>query len=374
MEEITIVGGGLGGMIAAIHVAEQGGRATIHEAGPRLCGRARTDSGDYRVNFGPHALYRRGAFGDWLSAKKLLPAVYYPSLTGLRLLSGGKLRRSAPGLMKVMRSGGLEAPVDRDYRSWATMALGAEVARTAIGFASLPTYHADPGTLSASFVQERIRRSVQWRPVWYIRGGWASLAAALERRVRELDVEVTTRSKLSELPAGISILATDLPAAARLLERPELDWPASRLSLFDVALESRRGDPTAVLDVDEHVYASNFSAGDPSVAPKGESLLQVVTGIRKGESDADAHKRIRHTLDASYPSWQQRTTWQRKGVSEGGARAVHLPGTTWRDRPAIDQGAGRYLCGDRSAAPGLLAEVTFESARQAANAALAKAQ
>jgi hypothetical protein len=160
MQEITIVGGGLAGMVAAIHVAEGGGRATLHEAGSQLAGRARTDSGDYRVNFGPHALYRRGAFGNWLSAKKLLPPVYYPSLTGLRMLTGGKLRRFAPGLMKVMRSGGLEAPVDEDYRSWATGKLGAEAARVAIGFASLPTYHPDPGALSASFVQERIRRSV----------------------------------------------------------------------------------------------------------------------------------------------------------------------------------------------------------------------
>ena len=95
MEPITIVGGGLAGMVAAIHAAEGGAHVTLHEAGPRLAGRARTDSGDYRVNVGPHALYRRGDFGTWLQARKLLPAVYYPSMTGLRLLHDGKLGRTA---------------------------------------------------------------------------------------------------------------------------------------------------------------------------------------------------------------------------------------------------------------------------------------
>ena len=138
MEDITIVGGGLAGMIAAIHVAEQGGRVTLHEAGSRLAGRARTDTGDYRVNFGPHALYRRCDFGDWLTATKLLPPVYYPSLTGMRLLAGGRLRRFAPGLLKVMRSGNLEAPHEEDYRSWATRHFGPDVARTRRTVGSLP--------------------------------------------------------------------------------------------------------------------------------------------------------------------------------------------------------------------------------------------
>jgi hypothetical protein len=50
----------------------------------------------------------------------------------------------------------------------------------------------------------------------------------------------------------------------------------------------------------------------------------------------------------------------------GGRRgALHLPGTTWRDRPAIDRGDGVFLCGS-VAAPGCLAEVSFASAIDAA--------
>ena len=42
--------------------------------------------------------------------------------------------------------------------------------------------------------------------------------------------------------------------------------------------------------------------------------------------------------------------------------AIDLPGTTWRDRPAIDRGNGIFLAGDQVAAPGLLSEVAFASA------------
>ena len=39
--------------------------------------------------------------------------------------------------------------------------------------------------------------------------------------------------------------------------------------------------------------------------------------------------------------------------------ALDMPGTTWRDRPAVDRGDGVFLAGDMVAAPGLLAEVSL---------------
>ena len=55
----------------------------------------------------------------------------------------------------------------------------------------------------------------------------------------------------------------------------------------------------------------------------------------------------------------------------GRTGALDLPGTTWRDRPAIDRGDGVFLCGDQVAAPGCLAEVAFASAFEASRMALA---
>ena len=56
---------------------------------------------------------------------------------------------------------------------------------------------------------------------------------------------------------------------------------------------------------------------------------------------------------------------------DGRSGALDLPGTTWRDRPAVARGDDVFLAGDMVAAPGLLSEVTFNSATEAASLALA---
>ena len=56
----------------------------------------------------------------------------------------------------------------------------------------------------------------------------------------------------------------------------------------------------------------------------------------------------------------------------GRSGALDLPGTTWRDRPAVDRGDGIFLCGDQVAADGCLSEVSFASAIDAGTRALAQ--
>ncbi len=51
--------------------------------------------------------------------------------------------------------------------------------------------------------------------------------------------------------------------------------------------------------------------------------------------------------------------------------ALDPPGSTWRDRPAVDRGDGVYLAGDMVAAPGVLAEVSWASGLEASRLALA---
>jgi hypothetical protein len=50
------------------------------------------------------------------------------------------------------------------------------------------------------------------------------------------------------------------------------------------------------------------------------------------------------------------------------------PGTTWRDRPAIDRGDGVFLAGDMVAAPGCLSEIAWASAIEASRLAVARAR
>jgi hypothetical protein len=50
---------------------------------------------------------------------------------------------------------------------------------------------------------------------------------------------------------------------------------------------------------------------------------------------------------------------------DGRSGALDFPGSSWRDRPAVDRGDGVFLCGDQVAAPGCLSEVSFASAIEA---------
>jgi hypothetical protein len=79
-------------------------------------------------------------------------------------------------------------------------------------------------------------------------------------------------------------------------------------------------------------------------------------------------------LDASLEDWRERVTWRRRQVMDGRSGALDLPGTSWRDRPAIDRGEGVFLCGDQVAADGCLAEVSFASAIDAGTRAVAFAR
>jgi phytoene dehydrogenase-like protein len=115
-----------------------------------------------------------------------------------------------------------------------------------------------------------------------------------------------------------------------------------------------------------------YSLPDPTLAPPGHALIQLELPARADESIPAATARAEALADAALPGWRERVTWRRDAFANGRTGAVDLPGTSWRDRPAIDRGDGVWLVGDSVAAPGLLAEVALNSARSAAADAAVK--
>ncbi|MGB6057980.1 MAG: FAD/NAD(P)-binding protein, partial [Microthrixaceae bacterium] len=63
---ITVIGAGVGGLIAAIEAAEAGMSVDLLEARSRLGGRAHSVDQPYVANLGPHALYSSTSLWDWL--------------------------------------------------------------------------------------------------------------------------------------------------------------------------------------------------------------------------------------------------------------------------------------------------------------------
>ncbi len=378
MNEITVIGGGVAGLTAAITSAEGGAAVTLYEAHEKLGGRALSSDGPYKANLGPHAVYQGGVLWEWLTQRALMPPVARPLLTGVRFHFDGAVHRTPPLSMipRGLRLRGRMAPVDQDFRSWVTDHSDAHTATVLSSLAGVYTFHHDPGELSAAFVWERTQRLLLAArpPARFVVGGWTMLVRALERYARSLSVNIVTGERVDALPATPTIVALELADARRLLGDDELQWPSGRTVCLDLGLDECRGDPWIVSDLENAGWIERYSAQDPSLAPAGEQLVQGQMPIRPGETTDDAAARLEGLLDASFTDWRGRVNWRRRQVMDGRSGALDPPGTSWRDRPAIDRGDGVYLCGDQVAAPGCLAEVSFASAIEAGSLAVDQAQ
>jgi len=375
MQEITVIGGGVAGLAAAITCAEQGAAVELFEGSESLGGRARSDAGPYKTNLGPHAIYKGGALWNWLSQRNLMPPLARPQLTGVRFHYEGSIHRTPPlSLIPLgLRLRGRLASNDQDFRSWVADHADERMAAMLSGLAGVYTFHHDPGELSAAFVWERTQRLLldPKLPARFPVGGWGVMVDSMERHARSLGVKITTGQRVTALPNITTIVALELAHARELLEDPRLHWPSGNTVCLDLALQRRRDDPYVISDMSSAGWIERFTANDRTLAPSGEELVQAQMPIKPGESTDAAGARLEQLLDKSFEGWRDRVTFRRRQVMDGRTGALDLPETTWRDRPAIDRGDGIFLCGDQVAAPGCLAEVAFASAFEASGMALA---
>lgn len=375
MSTITIVGGGLAGLVAAVTAAEQGASVELHEAHGMLGGRARSTQGPFVANLGPHALYNDGPLWAWLKERRLLPKCGWAKTpAGLRARVDGKARRGLPAAM--LRSLGVlrakDVPVDVDFRTWAGSRWGDEAAHRWSMAAGVVTFCADPGALSAAFVQERLARVYAVRnPARFPIGGWTTVVDRLVEHARSLGVRIVTSSPVDALPEGPVIVAVESLVARRLLGDDSLRGADNRVALLDIGFRSARGDNYIVADLDEAGFVERFTRNDRTLAPAGHELAQGQVGMRPGETLEEGVARVEALFDLAYPGWREREVWRRRSVVDGRSGALDAPGTTWRDRPAVSRGGDVWLAGDWVAAPGVLGEVSWASGVEAGRAAAA---
>jgi phytoene dehydrogenase-like protein len=390
MNEVTVIGGGLSGLAAAITAAEGGASVTLHEAHRTLGGRWRSTpvrrkaevnpSGgprEYRAHEGPHVIYRDGPTWAWLKERGLLGVtcrVPVGAVARFRFWHEGRVRRVPPsGFLRALRlSGRPGVPIDQSFHAWASKLVGEEAADMGASASGVGVFHHDPGSLSAAFVAERLSRVYSLPPpASYRQGSWGAMFSDIGAYARKLGVIIELGSRVSSIGSGITIVATELESARVLLEDDSLDWPSGRTALLDLGVKRARHDLFVVSDLDTCGWMENFTMPDPTIAPAGEHLVQMQMPIDSQTSKADGVARLEIIADQALPGWRERTTHRLESLANARTGAVDFPGSSWRDRPAIDRGDGVYLVGDRVAAPGLLSEVSLNSGVRAAQLALA---
>ncbi|WP_028926582.1 FAD-dependent oxidoreductase [Pseudonocardia acaciae] len=376
---VTVVGGGIAGLTAAITCAEAGATVTLHEAHRTLGGRGRATEAPYVAHEGAHVFYADGPHWGWLAERGLTGKLGRPGPSAL-LRAGfrrdGVFRRSAPaGFLRMLLDGRRRAPVDQDFATWAGRRYGEAAATAAANAISVATYDADTGRLSAAFVWNLLHRVFAPRPpsVRWVIGGWQAVIDRMASHAESLGVRIETGSRVTTLPDTPTVVATELASARALLGDDSLRWQSGHCVMLDVALRRDRRDNFIVFDLDEGGFHESYSAQDPTVAPAGESLFQLDMPVKAGESPADAHRRLERFADVALPGWRDRVTWRRTATARGRTGALDLPGQTWQDRPEIERGDGVFLAGDMVAAPGMRGEIAINSALAAARGALTAA-
>ena len=377
MDTISVIGGGLGGLVAAITAAERGGTVRLSEAHLELGGRWRVSDPPFVLHEGPHVVYRDGPLYPWLRRRGLLGRTRPVPLRAIFRFGfrhGGRLIHRPPAALLRVLVARTDVPVDLSFNAWATKRFGARAAQLAAAASGVATYHPDPGELSAAFVHERLRRAFGVPPqAGYREGGWGLLMDDLGRYARGLGVQIETSKRIDRLPPGPVIVATSLAAARTLLDDDSLDWPSGQVGMLDLSLRRAPGDAFVVSDLDEGGWLEDFSVPDGTLAPAGCSAVQIQLPLRPGDDRTVRTTRLERLADVGLPGWRDRVVFRREAVARGRTGAVDYPGNTWRDRPAIDRGHGLYLVGDQVAAPGLLSEVSVASGIRAGQLAARRA-
>lgn len=414
--DVTVVGGGLGGLAAATYLARGGQSVLLCEKAAALGGRAATTVMEqFRFNLGPHALYAgshgiailrelgvaftgtkpsaSGAFAFARGAKHALPGGFLSLVTtglfGLpakletaRLLAGfGRIDPQPLGRM-TMREW-----IDANVRHPDVRQLVEALVRVA-------TYSNDPERLSAAAAIVQVQGALG-AGVLYLDGGWQTLVDGLRGAATAAGVRIATSARAAAVErddAGwrvqmadgtavhsrAAVIAAGPDAAAALLRAPQQStvarWAAEaipvRAACLDLAL-SRLPQPRAAfaLGIDRPLYLSVHSAY-AKLGPPDNAVVHVAKYLGGAGSDPRADEReLEGLLDLIQPGWRALVK-QRRFLPDmlvaNTLPAAASGGMAGRPGPAVPGSEDLYVVGDWVGPDGMLADASLASAKQAA--------
>jgi phytoene dehydrogenase-like protein len=417
---VAVVGGGLAGLAAAAHLARAGRPTVVFERAPQPGGRAVThETEGFRMNLGPHALYRGCEAMDVLHGLGIEPLGKVPPATGAHAVARGEKHTLPAGLVSLVTTGLLPLPAKLEVaRLLAGLARldPSPLERTSLqeglptlvrhsaaqafvqALVRLTSYADDPLHASAGAALAQLQRALA-HGVLYLDGGWQQLVDGLRRAAETAGARVVSDARVAavehdeaveavrladgtRVPVSGVILAVPPAEAAGLLgggARAEVQaWAAAALPVRAACLELGlaslpRPRSLFALGVDRPLYLSVHSA-TARLAPAGKALVHVAKYLGPGTHDAKADEReLEGLLDLVQPGWRTAVVTRRYLPAMTVSHALVTAaggGLAGRPGPALASLRGCWVAGDWVGAQGMLADASLASARRAAQLAL----
>ena len=417
---IVVVGGGLAGLASAAYLARAGRAVTVLERASALGGRAQTtQAGTFRLNLGPHALYRGAEAVQVLKDLDVPHRGGVPTASGGYALDGGAAHALPGGFVSLLTTGlfGLGAKLETagllrgiggvdpaafdgtSVRDWLTGHVRhADVRRLVEALTRLSTYANAPATMSAGLAIRQLQHALA-TSVSYLDDGWQTLVDGLRTRAEAHGARIRTAASVTALergpsghvtgvrlrddgvvPASTVVLALDAGAASTLLPDGQVRRYAAaatpvRAACLDVGL-SRLPQPRATfaLGIDQPLYCSVHSAF-ARLAPEGGAVIHLARYLG-GDAPAPGavEAQLEGVLDRVQPGWRtvvvERRFLPNMVVASALATAAE-GGVPARPGPRVPETPGLYVAGDWVGPEGWLADASLASARRAAALVLA---
>ncbi len=401
--DAIIVGGGLAGLTAAAYLARSGRSATVFERADRVGGRAQTtDAGGFKLNFGPHALYKTHAAGQVLADLGIRVAGGTPSGKRSYAVYRGVLHTLPIGFLSMLTTGllglGEKLTVARvlgglsrmdvepwrgvPLRAWVESVSDSAVVRDLIyANTRVATYANMPDELDAAAAIEQVRGAYTGG-VQYLDGGWQTMVDALRDAAVSAGARVVTGAAVESL-SGTTVTLADgsehtadaivIAASPRVVT--DLTGHAWRLTpvraaCLDIALHTVP-NPRSVfaLGIDEPTYYSLHSAYADLAPDDAGAVIHVAKYLAPDDDGHAAREGLEALVDTLQPGWRDCTAevryLPRITVSHAAWSPAGRPGVALSDRI--------YIAGDWVGDEGMLADAACASGRLAARSIIESA-